>query len=74
MSRFVEKFDNGIEVAWGLDDARGYFIQVFDTLAEDEDYVLEDMDTVFDSIGPQEVIRIAEYYEVDPVHVANTLL
>ena len=70
MSRFTKRLEEGLTIAYGHDNALGYFIDVFkrseDPKAEDE-IVLEKCSMFGASNG--DILELMEKYEANPDHI-----
>lgn len=54
--------DGRYELAWGFDHACGWFVQVFDSQAEDPEEPIVDEDTVFNETATGDIILVANTY------------
>ena len=75
MSRFTKRLEKGVTIAYGFDNALGYFIDVFerseDPKAEDE-IVLEKCSMFGSSNG--DILQVMEEYGVDEDHCRAVVL
>lgn len=65
-------FTPDYEIAWGYDPVCHYFVRVYDRHCEGCD-LLEELDTLFDNVGINEVAEVAAAYGANKANVIATL-
>ena len=71
MSRHVKTLKNGLIVAYGLDHALGYFIDVTEPSTEPgkEDIVIVNKSSLFNKMSNTEMVKLMVKYKCEPAHV-----